>query len=50
MQPRERTGSDRLQHLKIAKGSVFETDAALDLFVHRRLIKLGLIRSRGQVD
>jgi four helix bundle protein len=33
-----RTGADRVHLLKIAKGSVLETDSALDLFVHRHLI------------
>jgi four helix bundle protein len=34
-----RAGADRFQHLRIAKGSVFETDSALDLLDHRGLVK-----------
>jgi four helix bundle protein len=34
-----RVGADRLQHLRIAKGSALEADAALGLLEHRRLIR-----------
>ena len=34
-----RSGADRTQHFRIAKGSLFEADAAFDLLVHRALIK-----------
>jgi len=34
-----RTGADRTQHLKIARGSALEADAALGLLGHRGLIK-----------
>jgi four helix bundle protein len=34
-----RTGADRLQHLRIAKGSALEVDAALNLLEHRGLVR-----------
>jgi four helix bundle protein len=40
-----RTGADRLQHLRIAKGSALEVDAALSLLEHR-----GLVRPTGRFE
>jgi len=34
-----RTGQDRIQHLRIARGSAFEVDAAFALLEHRSLVK-----------
>jgi len=46
-----RTGQDRVQHLRIARGSALETDAGFALMANRGLLKAGeRNRAHGHVD